>query len=453
MNEVHAMFRSRTAPDAQPAATDLLHALPFAAMTCRADDLVIDDVNQASLTQLQPIRHLLPCDIEALVGQSIDVLHQTPERARAVLQDPSRLPHTADIKLGDQVLELRVSAVRRDDGTLSRFLLLWRVVTAERERERHVERLMAMLDTTDLNVMLVDKASLEITYANAASIKTLTPIAHLLPCAPSDIVGQNLDIFHKHPERARAVLSDPARLPHRAVISLGDEWMELHVCAIHDRTGAYVGPMLNWSLITDQEMLRRELTTLLGETRERSSSVAAGAEELAATAHEIGQQCQRTSEVARDMADRVALSQERIDALAAASDQIGNVAGLISGIADQTKLLALNATIEAARAGDAGRGFAVVASEVKALATATGNATGDIARQIEAIAQSVTGVAEAIGTIRSGTDQLSEMTTTVAAAVEEQTAATRDMSSNVVGVSSAADEMERLSERVLNRAN
>jgi methyl-accepting chemotaxis protein len=57
----------------------------------------------------------------------------------------------------------------------------------------------------------------------------------------------------------------------------------------------------------------------------------------------------------------------------------------IDAIASQTNLLALNATIEAARAGEAGRGFAVVAGEVKALASQTSQATGEIAATLRAL--------------------------------------------------------------------
>ncbi len=75
--------------------------------------------------------------------------------------------------------------------------------------------------------------------------------------------------------------------------------------------------------------------------------------------------------------------------LGESSNQIGEVAGVIEGIASQTNLLALNAAIEAARARDEGRGFAVVADEVGKLADMTQKATNDINKTIQQIQQEV----------------------------------------------------------------
>ena len=134
---------------------------------------------------------------------------------------------------------------------------------------------------------------------------------------------------------------------------------------------------------------------------------------------------------------RVARSQEDVSRLSAAAEQISAVMGLIQEIAEQTNLLALNATIEAARAGESGKGFAVVAQEVKALATQTAKATGDIARSIEDIQKTTQASVVSIGAIGAAMQSVGETTGAVTSSVEEQSQATREISRNVVVASEA----------------
>src|SRR5574343_509333 len=65
------------------------------------------------------------------------------------------------------------------------------------------------------------------------------------------------------------------------------------------------------------------------------------------------------------------------------SGRIGEIIGVIEGIAFRTNILDLNAAVEAARAGEAGRGFAVGAGEVRALAPRTSAAAREVKQIIE----------------------------------------------------------------------
>ncbi|WP_342106375.1 PAS domain-containing methyl-accepting chemotaxis protein [Methylobacterium sp. SI9] len=172
-----------------------------------------------------------------------------------------------------------------------------------------------------------------------------------------------------------------------------------------------------------------------------TQSVAAGAEELASSVGEIGRQVGRALQVTGRAVDQANATSSVVAGLAAAAQRIGDVVGLISGIASQTNLLALNATIEAARAGEAGKGFAVVAVEVKDLATQTANATQSIGRQIAETQAAAHQAACAIAGIGATIGEVNEIASAISTAVEQQSAVAQEMSVNMQAMTCAMGEI------------
>ena len=167
------------------------------------------------------------------------------------------------------------------------------------------------------------------------------------------------------------------------------------------------------------------------EVTENIQAVAAATEEITASVNEIGRQVHESTRIAGTAVSQAQKTDESIAKLSRAADRIYDVVKLITEVAEQTNLLALNATIEAARAGEAGRGFAVVASEVKALATQTAKATGEISAQIDDMQLATTETVAEIREITSTITLISEVSAAIAAAVEQQGAATQEIARNV----------------------
>ncbi|WP_428487228.1 methyl-accepting chemotaxis protein [Rhodopila sp.] len=198
------------------------------------------------------------------------------------------------------------------------------------------------------------------------------------------------------------------------------------------------------TMTTTAERATGQARVVAGASGEASSGVqtmAAAAEELAASIGAINQQVTESARMTNETAEEAQRTNGIVQVLAQSAQRIGDVVGLITGIAGQTNLLALNATIEAARAGDAGKGFAVVASEVKNLASQTAKATEEIGTQITQIQEATHQVVLAIEGIVSRVDRANRISGSIALAIEEQGGATAEIARHVQQTAASTQEV------------
>jgi methyl-accepting chemotaxis protein len=129
------------------------------------------------------------------------------------------------------------------------------------------------------------------------------------------------------------------------------------------------------------------------------------------------------------------------------SRQIGDIIGVIDGIAFQTNILALNAAVEAARAGEQGRGFAVVAAEVRSLAQRSATAAKEIKALIETSTHTVEAGASLVANAGSTMGEIVQSVRRVNEILEEISHASREQSAGIEQVNRAVGEMDQVTQQ------
>ncbi len=232
--------------------------------------------------------------------------------------------------------------------------------------------------------------------------------------------------------RREALTSAQNERNQQAILRLLDEMMNLaegdlsqHTTVTEDITGA-IADSVNYSidalrdLVTTMKRTSVQVSEAANDSRDASLRLSAVSQDqaerieqaseqvsvIAAKVAEVAENAQTSAEVAGSSVDvarkggeavrqtiqgmegireQIQDTSKRLKRLGESSQEVGDIVGLITDIADQTNILALNAAIQAAMAGDAGRGFAVVADEVQRLAERVGNAT----KQIESLVKTI----------------------------------------------------------------
>jgi methyl-accepting chemotaxis protein len=173
---------------------------------------------------------------------------------------------------------------------------------------------------------------------------------------------------------------------------------------------------------------------------ELTSTVAQNAE----NAKQASELAVEASDVARRGGQVVGQVVSTMTGIAASSRKIGDIIGVIDGIAFQTNILALNAAVEAARAGEQGRGFAVVASEVRNLAQRSAAAAKEIKTLIGDSVARVDAGTKQVDAAGKTMEEIVDSVNKVSILIAEIAAASREQSSGIGQINTAVAQMEQV---------
>ncbi len=264
-------------------------------------------------------------------------------------------------------------------------------VTRLKQEEFAAAKMQAMITNAPINIIMADK-DLNITYVNPATIKNLTPLASMLPVPIDKVVGSNVDVFHKDPAHQRRILLDPDNLPHRAVIKLGENSLDLLVSPIYDANQEYVGPMVTWENITEKLTLERR-------QKEMQQEVESKAEEL----------------------------QHKVDSL------LVNVQAAAAGDLTTSVVVSGEDTI-----GQLGGGLSRMITSLR-----------DVVVQIKESAEQFT---EGARVVAEGSTALSDGAQTQSATVEQMSASIQSLNQMIAGVATNATQADKIARETSERA-
>jgi len=349
----------------------------------------------------EALRGLFPgFDPNKLVGTNIDIFHKNPAHQRQLLANPANLPYETDIHVGPLTFHIRVSAIHDLDGVYVGNTLEWSDVTELRASEIEVSRLTSAVEGAETALMLCDD-DLNITFVNKSVVDLLnnraTELRQVFPgIDPNNLVGQNIDQFHKSPAHQRSLLSDVKRLPARSKIKLLDLVFEVNATAIVGPKGEYMGNMVEWKDLTEQTDAEEQLEKLI------ESAVAGDLDQRIDTSTYTG--------FMKGLGDQVN------NMMQAVVDPIRESTRVIQGLAEGD----LTQSMEGEYQGE----FAV-------LRDALNDSMSNLQKMVAEITESAGSISSGAGEISQGNADLSQRTEEQASSIEETASTMEEMTSVV----------------------
>jgi methyl-accepting chemotaxis protein len=364
-------------------------------------------------------------DPQRLIGDNIDQFHKKPEHQRGMLAAMTE-PHAARISLGTARMSLVVTPIDHDGARIG-YVVEWH----DRTQELLVEQEIATVIKAAARGEFEKRVGLD---GKTGALRDQAVNLNELLAAVSGAMDAIQSVMKGIAEGdlSRKVEGDFDGQLGRMRDDINRTVDQLDSMLSGIRSAAEAVSVASREIASGNSDLSQRTEQQAASLEETASSL----EELTATVRQNAENAKQANQLASgagDFAGRggevVSQVVETMAGIDRASRKMGEIIGVIDGIAFQTNILALNAAVEAARAGEQGRGFAVVASEVRALAQRSAGAAKEIKALIgdsnsrvgegsQLVERAGHTMAEIVGAVRKVTDIMAE----ISAASSEQAA-------------------------------
>ncbi|WP_338364036.1 methyl-accepting chemotaxis protein [uncultured Pseudoalteromonas sp.] len=210
--------------------------------------------------------------VDSLIGTCVDDFHKHPAHQRQLLKDLKQ-PYKTELRLAGLIFSLIATPWINHEGKHLGTIVEWEDITdsvakAEQERAEAQEnlRVRQALDTVATNTMIADSSNV-IVYMNNA-VKSMMSLAEddlkkELPNFDStNLIQQNIDIFHKNPAHQQNLLAK-LTTTYRAEIKVGGRTFGLIANPIFTSEQERIGTVVEWEDRTAEVAIEKEIAQLV----------------------------------------------------------------------------------------------------------------------------------------------------------------------------------------------
>ncbi len=240
-------------------------------------DLNIVYVNDTMVEMLKQNEAKLKTDLPkfdaaSIVGTNIDGFHKSPAHQRNILSNLNT-PLETSLEIGGLNFDLIVSPIYNKEGKNEGTVVEWEDVTekltAQREEKRistENSRIKSALDNCKTNMMVAD-ADYNIVYINDTMRDMLVTnepdMKKDLPQFDArNIIGVNIDTFHKTPSHQRNVLDQITRAFDTS-ITIGGRFYDLIASPVVSDAGERIGTVVEWADVTAEKLIEKEIDNVV----------------------------------------------------------------------------------------------------------------------------------------------------------------------------------------------